>query len=159
MHHSPSSSLHRDRPVIGSVQKLADRNELAAIAFERTRMPMVVTNPRQADNPIVLANQAFLDLTGYAAEEVVGRNCRFLQGNGSSPVAIAEIRAAVAETREVNVEVLEKTIARMGRHSGMSFKSVPSMTNRADFSTSSAPPRMSLPFAMFKISKLRNIAC
>ena len=106
MHHSPSSSLHRDRPVIGSVQKLADRNELAAIAFERTRMPMVVTDPRQADNPIVLANQAFLDLTGYAAEEVVGRNCRFLQGNGSSPVAIAEIRAAVAETREVNVEVL-----------------------------------------------------
>ena len=69
-------------------------------------MPMVVTDPRQPHNPIVLANQAFLDLTGYAAEEVVGRNCRFLQGKGSSPVAIAEIRAAVAEIREANVEVL-----------------------------------------------------
>jgi PAS domain S-box-containing protein len=43
-------------------------------------MPMVVTDPRQPDNPIVLANQAFLDLTGYSAEEVIGRNCRFLQG-------------------------------------------------------------------------------
>ena len=71
MPHSPSSSLHRDRPVIGSVQELADRNELAAIAFERTRMPMVVTNPRQADNPIVLANQAFLDLTGTPPRKLI----------------------------------------------------------------------------------------
>jgi PAS domain S-box-containing protein len=37
-------------------------------------MPMVVTNPREEDNPIVLANEAFLDLTGYAAEEIIGRN-------------------------------------------------------------------------------------
>jgi PAS domain S-box-containing protein len=43
-----------------------------------------VTNPREEDNPIVLANKAFLDLTGYAAEEIIGRNCRFLQGDGSS---------------------------------------------------------------------------
>ena len=44
-------------------------------------MPMVVTNPREEDNPIVLANKAFLDLTGYTAEEIIGRNCRFLQGD------------------------------------------------------------------------------
>jgi len=35
---------------------------------------MVATDPRQADNPIVLANQVFLDLTGYAADEVIERN-------------------------------------------------------------------------------------
>ncbi|MES2698818.1 MAG: PAS domain-containing protein, partial [Pseudomonadota bacterium] len=40
----------------------------------------VVSNPRLADNPIVACNQAFVDLTGYAVEEVVGRNCRFLAG-------------------------------------------------------------------------------
>jgi PAS domain-containing protein len=55
--------------------------------------------PRQPDNPIVLANQAFLDLTGYTADEVIGRNCRFLQGRGTSPAAIADIHAAVAEAR------------------------------------------------------------
>ena len=69
-------------------------------------MPMVVTNPREQDNPIVLANKAFLDLTGYAGEEIIGRNCRFLQGAGSSQAAIAEIRAALADEREVNVELL-----------------------------------------------------
>jgi PAS domain S-box-containing protein len=85
---------------------LSDRSELALIAVERTRMPMVVTDPRQDDNPIVLANPAFLRLSGYAAGEVIGRNCRFLQGKGTSIAAIAEIRAAVAEAREANVEIL-----------------------------------------------------
>jgi PAS domain S-box-containing protein len=85
---------------------LADRLELAAIALDRTRMPMAVTDPRQPDNPIVLANQAFLDLTGYSAEAVVGRNCRFLQGDGTSGATVAEIRAAIAEERECTIELL-----------------------------------------------------
>lgn len=69
-------------------------------------MPMVVTDARQSNNPIVLANDAFLKLTGYGPDEVVGRNCRFLQGQGSSPVAVAELRAAVEEERETYVEIL-----------------------------------------------------
>jgi PAS domain S-box-containing protein len=67
---------------------------------------MVMTDARQPDNPIVLANKAFLDLTGYTAEEVLGKNCRFLQGASTSRSAIAEIRAALAEGREVNIELL-----------------------------------------------------
>jgi PAS domain S-box-containing protein len=69
-------------------------------------MPMVVTDPRQHDNPIVLANKAFLDLTGYKAEEVIGRNCRFLQGEGTSVTAIESIRKALREEREIDVEIL-----------------------------------------------------
>jgi PAS domain S-box-containing protein len=102
----PSTNLHGDAPAVASPQGLADRKELASVAVERTRMPMVVTNPREEGNPIVLANKAFLDLTGYAAEEIIGRNCRFLQGPGSSEAAIAEIRAALADERELNVEIL-----------------------------------------------------
>lgn len=102
----PSPALHSGKPAASAPQGLADRLELAAIAVDRTRMPMAVTDPRQPDNPIVLANQAFLDLTGYSADEVIGRNCRFLQGRDTSAQTIAEIRAAVAEQREFTLEIL-----------------------------------------------------
>src|SRR3954466_4176463 len=106
---SPEGStegLVGDPAAAASGQGLRDRAELALIAVERTRMPMVVTDARQPDHPIVLANKAFLDLTGYAAEEVIGRNCRLLQGADTSPEAVAEIRTAVAEGREVETEIL-----------------------------------------------------
>ncbi len=102
----PSPSLRGDRPAAASAQGLADRNALAAIAVERTRMPMVVCDPRQPDTPIVLANRAFLDLTGYSADEVIGRNCRFLQGEGTSPAVIAAIGAALRDQREIDIEIL-----------------------------------------------------
>lgn len=106
MEEQSSEGLHGDPPAAATKQGLVDRRELCLIAVERTRMPMVVSDPRQPDNPIVLANQAFLDLTGYTAEEVVGRNCRFLQGEDTCRVAVAEVRAAVAQAREANVELL-----------------------------------------------------
>ncbi len=93
-------------PAAVSAQALADRDTLAAIAVERTRMPMVITDPRQHDNPIVLANKAFLSLTGYRAEEVLGRNCRFLQGEATSPAAVAAIREALQQEREIEIEIL-----------------------------------------------------
>jgi PAS domain S-box-containing protein len=98
--------LHGDEPAASSPQGRVDRRELAFIAVERTRMPMVVCDPRQSDNPIVLANQAFIDLTGYSADELIGRNCRFLQGPDTDPRAIDAIRGAIAEEREITVEML-----------------------------------------------------
>ena len=68
-------------------------------------MPMLITDPGQPDNPIILANQAFLDLSGYTAEEVVGRNCRFLQGPGTDPRHIARMREAIAAEEEITVEL------------------------------------------------------
>ncbi|WP_375410148.1 PAS domain-containing protein [uncultured Methylobacterium sp.] len=75
-------------------------------ALELTRQPMVVTDPRLPDNPIVLANRAFLALTGYSAGEVLGRNCRFLQGPDTDPAAVALVRSAVAGQRELKVQLL-----------------------------------------------------
>eukprot|EP01035_Chromulina_nebulosa_P054706 gene54706-74963_t len=45
------------------------------VAAEKTRMAMVFTNARKADNPIVFANDAFLELTGFDREEVLGASC------------------------------------------------------------------------------------
>ena len=102
----PTADLHGDKPSASSRKGFADRKELASFAFERTRMPMVVVDARAADQPIVLANASFLELTGYAAEEVIGRNCRFLQGEGTSALTVANIRAAIQQQREITVEIL-----------------------------------------------------
>lgn len=85
---------------------LGDRANVFFAAVEMTRMPMVVTDPNQPDNPIVFTNGAFLDLTGYEEKEVLGRNCRFLQGPDTDRATIAEVRHAVAEQRAVAVDVL-----------------------------------------------------
>lgn len=69
-------------------------------------MPMVVADARQPDYPIVLANQAFLDLTGYSSDEIVGRNCRFLQGRSTAASDVAEVRSAIADGRSTTVELL-----------------------------------------------------
>jgi PAS domain S-box-containing protein len=93
-------------PTVWNGDGLHDRQFLALIAVERTRMPMVITDPRQPDNPIILANQAFLDMSGYTAEEVIGRNCRFLQGPATSKAALELLRRAVADERATEVELL-----------------------------------------------------
>ncbi|MDR3462451.1 MAG: PAS domain-containing protein [Beijerinckiaceae bacterium] len=67
---------------------------------------MVVTNPVLPDNPIIFANDAFLALTGYAREEVTGRNCRFLQGPETDPAAISAIRNAISQRRTIVVDLL-----------------------------------------------------
>lgn len=100
------AAFEGDAPAAAACEALPDRRELALVAVERTRMPMVVTDPRQFDNPIVLANKAFLDLTGYSAEEVIGRNCRFLQGPETDPAVIDEMRRDLREGRHVDVELL-----------------------------------------------------
>jgi PAS domain S-box-containing protein len=66
----------------------------------------VVTNPRLDDNPIVACNQAFIDLTLYPEEEIVGRNCRFLAGEGTEPWLTETIREGVREKKSVLVEIL-----------------------------------------------------
>jgi hypothetical protein len=53
-------SFEGDAPVAAEVYALPDRRELALVAVERTRMPMVVSDPRQPDSPIVLANERSL---------------------------------------------------------------------------------------------------
>ncbi|MBV8971575.1 MAG: PAS domain-containing protein [Sphingomonadaceae bacterium] len=94
------------RPAALLPEAAVDLRSLAAVAVQRTRMPMVVADPRRADCPIVFANQAFLDKTGYAADEVIGRNCRFLQGPDTDPEAVDAIRAAIADCRDLTIELL-----------------------------------------------------
>lgn len=70
-----------------------------------THVPMLITDPHIPDNPVVFANDAFCRLTGYAREEIMGQNCRFLQGPETDPAAIVQIRAAVMAEQSVEIEI------------------------------------------------------
>lgn len=85
---------------------LEDRGDVFFAAIEMTRMPMILTDPSIDDNPIVFANKAFLDLTGYEEAEVLGRNCRFLQGAQTEPEQVAQLRHAVAAREAIAIEIL-----------------------------------------------------
>ena len=94
-----SATFCGDQPAAALDANLADRRELALVAVERTRMPMVVTDPRLPDNPIIFANQAFMDWTGYSSGELIGRNCRFLQGPDTEKGQLEKLRHALESGR------------------------------------------------------------
>jgi sigma-B regulation protein RsbU (phosphoserine phosphatase) len=75
-------------------------------ALEVSAEGITIADARQPDRPIIYANQGFERMTGYPIAEVIGRNCRFLQGPDTDPSAAAEIRAALAESRACVVEIL-----------------------------------------------------
>jgi PAS domain S-box-containing protein len=66
----------------------------------------VLSDPRLPDNPIVFASPGFYELTGYSREQVLGRNCRFLQGAGTDRKAVDVIRTAVANGTDATVCLL-----------------------------------------------------
>ncbi len=66
----------------------------------------VITDPSLSDNPIVYASDAFCTFTEYSWDEIVGRNCRFLQGEGTDKTDVARIRSAVSNHSDDNVCLL-----------------------------------------------------
>lgn len=67
---------------------------------------IVITDPRQPDNPIVYVNAGFEAMSGYPAREAVGRNCRFLQGADTDPESVRAIRDALQLGVACSVEIL-----------------------------------------------------
>lgn len=70
------------------------------------RHTFVIADATLPDCPLVYASEGFLAMTGYSAAEVLGHNCRFLQGEGTDPKEVATIRAAVREGRGCSVRLL-----------------------------------------------------
>lgn len=67
---------------------------------------LVITDNTRPDNPILYSNEGFSRITGYSHEEILGKNCRFLQGPGTDPASLREIRSALEEHRDCTVELL-----------------------------------------------------
>lgn len=70
-----------------------------------SKVAAVVTDPEQADNPIIYNNETFAELTGYADEEIIGRNCRFLQGEKTDRTTIRKIKEAISKREQITVTI------------------------------------------------------
>ena len=67
---------------------------------------ITISDPSLPDNPLIYVNEGFTRLTGYPVDEVIGRNCRFLQGHDTDPSTVGEIREAIRDDRACTVEIL-----------------------------------------------------
>ncbi|MFC3230191.1 PAS domain-containing protein [Marinibaculum pumilum] len=85
-----------------SVEQAPDEASMQS-AIRHSPLPMIVTDPRLADNPITYVNRAFETLTLYSRAFALGRNCRFLQGPGTDPGDIERIREGLRSGRAFQV--------------------------------------------------------
>mmetsp|Transcript_31401 Transcript_31401/g.80144 ORF Transcript_31401/g.80144 Transcript_31401/m.80144 type:complete len:717 (-) Transcript_31401:642-2792(-) len=105
----PTASLKPQGPK-GSAPKAFPRVALdLATTVERIQQNFVICDPTLPDCPIVFASDAFLDLTEFKREEVLGRNCRFLQGPDTDMKTVQDIRDAIKTGAELTVRILNYT--------------------------------------------------
>jgi PAS domain S-box-containing protein len=90
----------------GAAEAALNESGVLAAAIAATPTGIVISDPSLPDCPIVFANPAFTAITGYGPEEVIGRNCRFLQGRDTDPAAVDRVRRAIAAARPVTVEMV-----------------------------------------------------
>jgi PAS domain S-box-containing protein len=93
-----------DKTVLAARQTLTD--DVLGKVVRYARLPLCITDPTLPDNPIVYVNEAFTDLTGYRLEEIVGQNCRFLQGPDTTRESIDAVRNILLDRRVDTVEIV-----------------------------------------------------
>ncbi len=82
-----------------------ERLQLMERAINSSSNGIVITDATQPDNPIIFVNSGFERITGYNREEILGENCRFLQGNDPNNLGVEQIRRAVLEGTECHVQL------------------------------------------------------
>ena len=78
-------------------------------SIQSSQHSFIITDPSLEDNPIVFASDDFLKLTGYSREQVLGRNCRFLQGTDTSKETVEQIRKGLSVGEDVSVTLVNYT--------------------------------------------------
>ncbi len=75
-------------------------------SLDYTGIGIAITDPSLEDNPIIFINQGFTDITQYHLEEVMGRNCRFLQGEDTNKDEVAKIKRTMSRFGSYKTEIL-----------------------------------------------------
>jgi hypothetical protein len=101
---APSSASGSSGLVAQFLADPAAQGLLLGTAVDAAPTGITLADPGQPDCPIVFLNPAFTAITGYPPEEVIGRNCRFLQGAETDPAAVRKLRRALERSEPVTVE-------------------------------------------------------
>lgn len=78
----------------------------ALLTAEERAQSVVISNPSLPDNPIIFVSEEFEAQTGFAPDEALGRNCRFLQGPETEPETVAAIRQALEAESPLTIDIL-----------------------------------------------------
>lgn len=90
-------------PILEDVKNYRDKLVILELAISSARNGIVITDPNQFDNPIIYVNPSFLKMTGFTREEVIGRNCRFLQGDERNQDELRKLRTAIENGESITV--------------------------------------------------------
>lgn len=78
---------------------------LSATTMDNTPVGITIADARETDMPLIYVNDQFVEMTGYSREEVLGRNCRFLQGKATKTEPVRKMRQAINNGEAVTVEL------------------------------------------------------
>lgn len=81
------------------------KNNILIHSIEHSNLAHTISRI-DGDMELIFVNQAFLDQTGYDRKEVIERNCRFLQGEGTDPETVKKIRNAITNCEPIDIEIL-----------------------------------------------------
>ncbi len=88
-----------------SNENLSSNYNLLLFALQASTCGIILTDNRQPDNPIIFVNKAFEELSGYESSEILGRNCRFMQGKNRDQLARYLLADAVKKEQSCVVEL------------------------------------------------------
>lgn len=77
--------------------------------ISKLKSSVTVVDATSPEQPLIYVNEQFTALTGYTSEEVVGQNCRFLQGRDTNPETISKIRKALNRQESIKIDILNYT--------------------------------------------------
>ncbi|MBX9669470.1 MAG: PAS domain-containing protein [Candidatus Obscuribacterales bacterium] len=106
----PSEMIRRaEEKLFLNQQPVSSNEDYAEKSIESANLGIIICRADLPDNPIVYANGGFERLTGYSENEVIGRNCRFLQKNDRDQEQIAELRNAIKLSKSIIVQLRNYT--------------------------------------------------
>lgn len=100
--------LYEMREEVDHLRELNQETQVTLLEamLDGSKVGTIVTDPSQQDNPIIYTNKTFIEMTGYTQQEVIGKNCRFLQGPETSKEDTEKMKKAIVNKEKVIVTLL-----------------------------------------------------